>query len=117
MSTASDSAHVPEQEMERRSNASAEMVAKSSVARVEDAVSHAGRCRLDTGDFIVKSRWSSEAGGTMSIEVGDHVYITEVDPSGWAQGTILSSGRKGWVPYAFLQRCVRTAVLETSRQQ
>lgn len=69
----------------------------------------------EKGDFTVAARWTCEASGgdtAVTIEEGDHVYINELEPSGWARGTMLPSGRiLGWLPYSYCRRRIYTVAL------
>jgi hypothetical protein len=41
---------------------------------------------------------ADESSITVPIEQGDIILVHSVHPNGWADGTILDTGRRGWLP-------------------
>ena len=46
----------------------------------------------------VSSSTEEESSITVPINVGDVILVHSVHPNGWADGTLLASGARGWIP-------------------
>lgn len=62
----------------------------------------------DIGDFVVTSAWRFD--DAFSVEAGDIVYVSELEPRGWVYAQELLSGRSGWMPRSHCQRHTWRAV-------
>mmetsp|Transcript_67251 Transcript_67251/g.217031 ORF Transcript_67251/g.217031 Transcript_67251/m.217031 type:complete len:639 (-) Transcript_67251:274-2190(-) len=64
--------------------------------------------RWRTGDFVISCAWkppagSQDGGAAIAVEVGDRVFISEVNDKGWAYAAHVD-GRRGWLPRAACRR-------------
>ena len=51
----------------------------------------------------VSSSTEEESSITVPINVGDVILVHSVHPNGWADGTLLASGARGWIPTNYCQ--------------
>mmetsp|Transcript_6291 Transcript_6291/g.9800 ORF Transcript_6291/g.9800 Transcript_6291/m.9800 type:complete len:693 (-) Transcript_6291:550-2628(-) len=58
--------------------------------------------------FSALAKYQSTTASELSLEEGDIIKLTEVDPSGWWKGIKPSNGASGWFPAAFVEGCPKT---------
>jgi len=93
---------------------SSSKVGASSGESLTQTDDHSGQDdQVITGDFWVISGWSSaDKWGDdvpLAVVAGDTVYISEVDPQGWALAK-KTGGETGWMPFSICRRRVYKAV-------
>lgn len=75
-----------------------------------------------TGDFMAVESWQPSSGGNwegtavLHLEIGDRVFVTEVNEQGWAHGR-KPDGRSGWLPHAMCRRHVFAARIDYSSEE
>ncbi|KAI9664573.1 MAG: hypothetical protein M1821_006019 [Bathelium mastoideum] len=54
-------------------------------------------------ESTISSSTEEESSITVPINVGDVILVHSVHPNGWADGTLLASGARGWIPTNYCQ--------------